>query len=98
MNLISEEYAEFNQACSKVRHEYFDYQNREHMLKELADLLYVCHQMAAFMGWDISEAYKRVHESNMSKLDDNGDPIYRNDGKLRKGPNYKIPNLNDLVT
>ena len=98
MNLISEEYAEFNQATCKVRQEYFNYQTREHMLKELADLLYVCYQMAEFMGWDISEAYKRVHESNMSKLDDKGDPILRNDGKILKGPNYKIPNLSDLVT
>ena len=39
----------------------------------------------------------RVHESNMSKLDDNGKPIYRDDGKVLKGPNYTPPNLEDLV-
>ena len=97
MTLDSEEYAEFNQAASKVRQEYYNYQTRAHMLKELADLLYVCHQMAAFMGWDISEAYKRVHESNMSKLDEDGNPIFRKDGKVLKGPNYAPPNLEDLV-
>jgi len=39
----------------------------------------------------------RVHKSNMSKLDDNGQPIYREDGKVLKGPNYKPPNLTDLL-
>lgn len=48
--------------------------------------------------WDtIHEAFNRVHESNMSKLDDNGQPIRRDDGKILKGPNYQAPNLNDLV-
>ena len=67
------------------------------MLKELADLLYVCHQMAAYLGWNIDEAQKRVHESNMSKLDNDGLPVYRDDGKILKGPNYKLPDLSDLV-
>jgi predicted HAD superfamily Cof-like phosphohydrolase len=39
----------------------------------------------------------RVHKSNMSKLDENGQPIYREDGKVLKGPNYKPPNLTDLL-
>lgn len=43
------------------------------------------------------EAFTRVHASNMSKLDDNGKPIYREDGKVMKGPNYKPPVLTDLV-
>ena len=66
-------------------------------LKELADLVYVCYQYAANMGWDLDEAMYRVHESNMSKLDEDGNPIYREDGKVLKGPNYKPPNLEDLV-
>ena len=45
----------------------------------------------------VYEAFKRVHESNMSKLDDNGKPIKREDGKVLKGPNYKAPDLSDLV-
>ena len=66
-------------------------------LKELADLVYVCYQYAANMGWDLDEAMHRVHESNMSKLDEEGKPILREDGKVLKGPNYKPPNLEDLV-
>ena len=66
-------------------------------LKELADLVYVCYQYAANMNWDLDEALHRVHESNMSKLDENGKPIYRKDGKVLKGPNYAPPNLENLV-
>jgi predicted HAD superfamily Cof-like phosphohydrolase len=49
------------------------------------------------MGWDLDKAMERVHESNMSKLDEYGKPIYREDGKVLKGPNYNPPNLEDLV-
>ena len=66
-------------------------------LKELADLVYVCYGYAATFGWNLDEAVKRVHESNMSKLGDDGKPIYREDGKVLKGPNYKKPDLTDLV-
>jgi predicted HAD superfamily Cof-like phosphohydrolase len=66
-------------------------------LKELADLVYVCYQYAANMGWDLDEAMHRVHESNMSKLDEYGKPILREDGKVLKGPYYAPPNLEDLV-
>ena len=66
-------------------------------LKELADLVYVCYQYAANMGWDLDEALHRVHESNMSKLDEYGKPILREDGKVLKGPKYAPPNLEDLV-
>ena len=72
-------------------------QNKANILKELADLVYVCYQYAANMGWDLDEAMHRVHESNMSKLDEYGKPLYRDDGKVLKGPNYAPPNLNDLV-
>lgn len=43
------------------------------------------------------EAFARVHDSNMSKLDSNGNPILREDGKVMKGPNYKKPDLTDLL-
>jgi len=66
-------------------------------LKELADLVYVCYQYAENMGWLLDEALDRVHKSNMSKLDTEGNPIYRDDGKVLKGPNYKPPTLTDLV-
>lgn len=44
-----------------------------------------------------NEAFRRVHASNMSKLGPNGKPIYREDGKVLKGPNYKPPALDDLA-
>ena len=66
-------------------------------LKELADLIYVCYQYAENMGWLLDEALDRVHLSNMSKLDEEGKPVYREDGKVLKGPNYKPPTLTDLV-
>jgi hypothetical protein len=43
------------------------------------------------------EAFTRVHNSNMSKLDSSGNPVLREDGKVLKGPNYKKPDLADLV-
>ena len=70
--------------------------HQEHALKELADLVYVCYQYAENMSWFLDEALDRVHKSNLSKLDDDGNPIYREDGKVLKGPNYKPPNLEDL--
>ena len=45
----------------------------------------------------VTEAFARVHESNMSKLGVDGKPILREDGKVLKGPNYKKPDLTDLI-
>jgi predicted HAD superfamily Cof-like phosphohydrolase len=95
--LIAEEYAELNEAFCELRKDISNKQAREHMLKELTDLLYVIHQMAAAFDWDICSAFNRVHASNMSKLDENGEPIYREDGKILKGHNYFLPQLIDLV-
>ena len=66
-------------------------------LKELADLVYVCYQYAENMGWNLDEAMNRVHTSNMSKLGEDGEPIYRDDGKVLKGPNSQPPTLTDLI-
>ena len=71
--------------------------NKEDCLKELADLVYVCYQYAANLGWNLDEAMDRVHRSNMSKLDEYGNPVLREDGKVLKGPNYQPPDLSDLV-
>tara|TARA_R100000008_G_C3527387_1_gene137333 strand:+ start:141 stop:545 length:405 start_codon:yes stop_codon:yes gene_type:complete len=94
-NLIVEEFKEFLEADGFL----FRHGNNVQIecLKELADLVYVCYQYAENMRWDLDEALHRVHESNMSKLDEDGKPIYRKDGKVLKGPNYKPPNLEDLV-
>ena len=94
-NLIVEEFKEFLKAegmlfrDSLVLH--------EEAIKELSDLVYVCYQYAANMSWDLDKALNLVHESNMSKLGDNGEPIYREDGKVLKGPNYKPPNLSTCL-
>ena len=93
-NLIVEEFKEFIEAEGMLfRH---GRNQKEECLKELADLVYVCYQFAENMGWFLDEALDRVHKSNMSKLGDDGKPIYREDGKVLKGPNYKPPNLEDL--
>ena len=92
--LIIEEFKEFLQAEGFLFMHGKNHQ--EHALKELADLVYVCYQYAENMGWFLDEALDRVHESNMSKLDEDGKPIYREDGKVLKGPDYKPPNLEDL--
>ena len=84
-----------------VKEEYTEVKNAEepeHLLKELADLVYVVYGYAATFGWGLDEAVRRVHISNMSKLDPTtGKPIYREDGKVLKGSNYKEPDLSDLV-
>lgn len=67
------------------------------LLKELCDLQYVLSGFAVTFGLPLDEAFKRVHESNMSKLGPDGKPVYREDGKVLKGPNYKKPDLSDLV-
>ena len=94
-DLITEEYQEFIEAEGMLFRESDRY--KEECLKELADLVYVCYQYAANMGWDLDRALNLIHESNLSKLGADGKPIYREDGKVLKGPNYKKPNLHSLI-
>ena len=96
-NLIDEEHLEVAHAYLDLLVDIHNKLLREHLLKELADLVYVCHQMAAAFGWDLQTAFNRVHASNMSKLGEDGKPIRREDGKILKGPNYFEPSLIDLV-
>ena len=93
--LIVEEFKEFLEAEGMLFRKNTTIESEA--LKELADLIYVCYQYAENMGWLLDEALDRVHLSNMSKLDTEGKPIYREDGKVLKGPNYKPPTLTDLV-
>lgn len=86
--LINEEYFEFIESLQKG--------DKSSQLKELTDLVYVCYQLAASVGWDLDEAYDLVHQSNMSKLVD-GKPLRNDDGKVLKGPNYRPPCLDHLV-
>jgi NTP pyrophosphatase (non-canonical NTP hydrolase) len=95
--LIAEESDEFLQAARDLEGAPNTPANHIEVLKELSDVVFVCYQFAAAYGLDLDTAMERVFESNMSKLDDNGNPIYRDDGKVLKGPNYKKPELGDLV-
>lgn len=95
--LIVEEFKEVLEASDSVSRLITCKRSREGLLKELADLRIVVDQFAAAAGWDIDEAVNRVHASNMSKLGEDGKPIRREDGKILKGPNYKPPQLIDLV-
>jgi NTP pyrophosphatase (non-canonical NTP hydrolase) len=95
--LIEEEANEFLQAARDLEGAPNTPANHIEVLKELSDVVFVCYQFAAAYGLDLDTAMQRVYESNMSKLDDNGNPIYRDDGKVLKGPNYQKPDLMDLV-
>ena len=94
-DLIVEEFKEFLEADGFLFKHGKNVQ--EECLKELADLVYVCYQYAENMHWFLDEALNRVHLSNMSKLGEDGKPILREDGKVLKGPNYKPPDLSDLI-
>jgi NTP pyrophosphatase (non-canonical NTP hydrolase) len=95
IKLIIEEYTEVIEAFDAFRQS--DLSTHTALLKELADLVFVCYQAAENMGWDLDETMRRVLDSNLSKLDDSGRPIRNEDGKVLKGPNYKPPVLDDLV-
>ena len=97
VDLIEEEAGEFFDAVYVAMEEIENVKKRENLLKELCDLVFVCYQFAACFGLDLDEAMTRVFESNMSKLDKRGNPIYREDGKVLKGPFYRQPDLKSLV-
>ena len=97
VGLIHEEAAEFLSAAKDLFLSPEDPDLREHLVKELSDLVFVCYQFAAAYNIDLDEAMRRVMASNMSKLDKDGKPIYREDGKVLKGPDYKEPNLSQCV-
>lgn len=63
----------------------------------LTDILYVTYGAGHAFGINLDKCFQEVQESNMSKLDHNGDPIYREDGKVMKGPNYFSPDLTSIV-
>lgn len=78
--LIEEEYAEFLEAVEEG--------DLVNAFKELADLIYVVEGTIVEMGGNGDAVFNEVHRSNMSKLGADGQPIYREDGKVLKGPNY----------
>jgi Glu-tRNA(Gln) amidotransferase subunit E-like FAD-binding protein len=73
----------------------------EHLLKELCDLQYVLSgtivSLRKLNSIPFDIPFNLVHESNMSKLNDNGEPVKNTEGKVLKGPNYKEPNLKGCI-
>ena len=63
----------------------------------LTDILYVTYGAGHAFGINLDKCFEEVQNSNMSKLDENGKPIYNNDGKVMKGPNYFKPDLSKFI-
>ena len=63
----------------------------------LTDILYVTYGAGHAFGIDLEKCFEEVQNSNMSKLDENGKPIYNESGKVMKGPNYFKPDLSKFV-
>ena len=63
----------------------------------LTDILYVTYGAGHAYGIDLDKCFDEVQNSNMSKLDENGKPIYNEAGKVMKGPNYFKPDLSKFV-
>ena len=63
----------------------------------LTDILYVTYGAGHAFGIDLDKCFNEVQNSNMSKLDDQGKPIYNERGKVMKGPNYFKPNLKKFL-
>ena len=64
----------------------------------LTDILYVTYGAGHAFGIDLDKCFEEVQNSNMSKLDENGKPIYNEHGKVMKGPNYFKPDLSKFVS
>ena len=63
----------------------------------LTDILYVVYGAGHSFGIDLDECFDEVHSSNMTKLGEDGRPMYPEDGKVMKGPNYREPDLTAFV-
>lgn len=84
-NLIMEELMELNKAI--------DEDNLVEIADALADILYVTAQQAVTLGFPVDALLREVQRSNMSKLGEDGKPIFREDGKVLKGPNFSAPDI-----
>lgn len=63
----------------------------------LTDILYVTYGAGLAFGIDLDKCFAEVQRSNMTKLGEDGKPLYREDGKIKKGPNYEEPNLKAVL-
>lgn len=88
-DLIDEELEELKMA--------FDNDDVVEIADALTDLLYVVYGAGHAFGIDLDDCFLEVHESNMSKLGEDGRPIYRDDGKVLKGPHFFQPNLKEIL-
>ena len=74
-----------------------DQKNLKEVADALTDILYVTYGAGHAFGIDLDKCFTEVQNSNMSKLDENGKPIYNENGKVMKGPNYFKPNLQKFI-
>ncbi len=88
-DLIEEELLELKDAINK--------KNIKEVADALTDILYVTYGAGHAFGIDLDKCFIEVQNSNMSKLGEDGKPIYNEKGKVMKGPNYFKPNLNKFV-
>jgi len=89
LNLIQEELEELNLAVKD--------KNLQEVADALTDILYVTYGAGHAFGIDLDKCFNEVQESNMSKLGEDGKPIYNDLGKVMKGPNYFKPDLSKFI-
>ena len=90
LDLIKEELFELTEAMNK--------KDLLEVADALTDILYVTYGAGHAFGINLDKCFEEVQNSNMSKLDSNGKPIYNDSGKVMKGPNYFEPNLSKFLT
>tara|TARA_B100000963_G_scaffold347580_1_gene354075 strand:- start:1328 stop:1669 length:342 start_codon:yes stop_codon:yes gene_type:complete len=89
VELIREELAELEEAINK--------KDLKEVADALTDILYVTYGAGHAFGIDLDKCFDEVQKSNMSKLGDDGKPIYNEKGKVMKGPKYFKPDLKKFV-
>ena len=89
-DLIKEELDELKEAM--------DNKDIKEVADALTDILYVTYGAGHAFGINLDKCFKEVQNSNMSKLGENGEPIYNESGKVMKGPNYFKPDLSKFVS
>ena len=89
LDLIKEELIELEEAIDK--------NNLLEVADALTDILYVTYGAGHAFGINLDDCFNEVQKSNMSKLDKNGKPIYNENGKVLKGPDYFEPNLKKFI-
>ena len=89
VDLIEEELKELREAISN--------KDLVEVADALTDILYVTYGAGHAFGINLDKCFDEVQNSNMSKLDNNGKPIYNEKGKVMKGPNYFKPDLSKFI-